>query len=193
MGMPPCSLTCDEAGDQCVPACPATAQSGCKTAGKSIVTRKRSDDGSRDKLVWKWLRGQPTTLADFGTPTATTDYALCLYGGPAMTLLPGGQLAVPPSATVWAPHGNIGWSYRDPAAAADGVQRVLLKGSDAERSKITLKGKGASLPDPMMPVSPASFPLVVQLLNDETSTCWQSTFSVDDVTRNDAERFKARK
>lgn len=192
-GTAPCQLACDEVGDQCVADCPSVAKNGCKTAGKSLLMRRRSDDGGRDKLLWKWLRGQSTMLADFGTPTATADYALCLYGGPAMTLLPGGQVSVPHSATAWAPRGQAGWSYTDTAAAADGVHRMTLKGSDDGRSKIVLKGKGASLPDPALPISPTSFPLVVQLLNDETSTCWESTFTAGDVTKNVAELFKARK
>jgi hypothetical protein len=55
-----------------------------------------------------------------------------------------------------------------------------------------LKGKGASLPDPAMPVAPANFPLVVQLLNSETSTCLQSSFASGDVVKNDAGQLKVK-
>jgi len=30
-------------------------------------------------MSWKWQKGQTTTLADFGDPVHTDEYALCLY------------------------------------------------------------------------------------------------------------------
>jgi hypothetical protein len=188
-----CELACDDMTDQCIAACPAVARSGCKTAGKSMLIRKKSADGTRDKLLWKWLKGEPTNLADFGTPTTTADYVLCLYGGAAATLLPGGETIVQRSATKWAPLGAVGWSYDDGTAAADGVQKLSIKSSDQAKSKAKLKGKGILLSDPEMPVLPSNFPLIVQLLNTETSTCLESSFDSGDVTKNDEGNLKAKR
>jgi hypothetical protein len=59
--------------------CSSTPQMGCRAAGKSVL-RIHSGAGS-EKLVWKWLKGVATSQMEFADPTATTDYALCLYDG----------------------------------------------------------------------------------------------------------------
>ena len=97
----PCPLGCDEGTDQCVSACPPMPQSGCKTAGKSILIVKNNGDDDKDKLLWKWLKGQPTMLADFGDPQTSADYVLCLYGGASETPLADGEVDVPRSASNW--------------------------------------------------------------------------------------------
>ena len=33
--------------------------------------------------MWKWIKGAATTIAEFGLPTGTTAYTLCLYAGTA--------------------------------------------------------------------------------------------------------------
>jgi len=44
----------------------------------SALAGDQSDD-AKDLLVWKWLKGQSAAPSEFGDPTATTSYALCLY------------------------------------------------------------------------------------------------------------------
>ena len=188
----PCPLICDEVGDQCVSGCPPVAQSGCRTAGKSaLIIRNKSDD-AKDRLLWKWLKGEPTGLADFGDPQNTADYVLCLYGGAAETLLPDGEIQVPRNSSTWAPVGTTGWTYRDPSAAVDGVRKLLLKSSTLDKSKAALVGKGLELPDPTLPVASSNLPLLVQLFNSQTSTCLESTLASGDVIKNDEAQFKAK-
>jgi hypothetical protein len=195
----PCTLDCDiGAGNcshtpisQCMTSCPSTPQSGCKTAGKSVLSLTNDSDDAKDKLLWKWRKGQPIMLADFGDPQTSADYMLCLYGGMPATLLAGGALDVPPSASHWTPLGTSGWRYDDGAAAEDGVRRVLLKADAQNRSKAFLRGKGAALPDPVLPVAQGNLPLLVQLLNTQTAVCLESTFASGDVVTNGDTRFKA--
>ena len=68
----------------------------------------------------------------------------------------------------------------------------MLKSGAQDRAKALLRGKGAALPDPSVPLAPAGLPLTVQLLNGDTPACWQSTFTAGDVVRNQPGRFKAR-
>ena len=54
-----------------------------------MLIKDRSDD-AKDLFGWKWRSSGPTTKADFGSPTATTDYAVSVYdqssAGPTLRL-----------------------------------------------------------------------------------------------------------
>ena len=41
----------------------------------------KDTSGDKDQMQWKWTSGAATTTAEFGTPTGTTGYVLCLYDG----------------------------------------------------------------------------------------------------------------
>lgn len=66
--------------------CEAAPQVGCRPASKSSLLIKQKG-GTKDKLVWKWLKGQATSQAEFGDPLTSTDYALCIYAGTTSALL----------------------------------------------------------------------------------------------------------
>jgi hypothetical protein len=84
----------------------------------------------KDKLLWKWTKGQPTSQTDLSDPTATADYTLCLYDANGIVT----SATVPADATKWSPISDKGYKYKDPGAAEDGITNVLLKGSTEERS-----------------------------------------------------------
>jgi cysteine-rich repeat protein len=67
---------CDGTGTCAHDAVPAT---GCRTAQKSLLLLKDNDDDAKDKLLWKWVKGQPTSQTELSDPTATADYTLCVY------------------------------------------------------------------------------------------------------------------
>jgi cysteine-rich repeat protein len=159
---------CDGAGT-CGHAPPST----CKQALKSVIVIKDKTPDSKDKLVWKWLKGEATTQAEFGTPTTSTNYSLCLYTGTTNTFL--AQLNVPFGAPpLWKPIGTKGFKYKDKNLASDGVSKVILKGNlNAGKSKTLVKGKGNNLPT-LTP--PFALPVTAQLVNDTTTACFESTF-----------------
>jgi hypothetical protein len=163
--------------------------SGCRDPGKSLLLIKDSENEATDKLLWKWLKGAATTTDDFGVPTGTSAYTLCVYAGTAAIV----EVAVPADAMKWQAVGDKGWKFNDPAATG-GVQKVLLKSGAAGKSKIVLKGKGATLPDPgsALPVLPAEFPISVQLQRNGTALCWESSFAEADVKKNTGDLFKAK-
>jgi hypothetical protein len=169
--------------------CPAAPAPGCRDAGKSLLLLKNETDNTKDKLLWKWLKGAATTQDDFGVPTDTTGYTLCLYAGSVAA-----RAIVPPSASRWRPIGSRGWKYDDTVGAADGITKLLLKGGVAGKAKIVMKGKRASLPPltALLPVAEDEFPLTVQLTRNTTNMCWESTFEAGDVQTNTAERFQAK-
>ena len=73
-----------------------------RRGGGPVVARASSvtvSGGTKNGLKWTWGKGAATSLADFGDPTQTEDYTMCVYdtAGPA-----GRRLQL--QATV--PHGN---------------------------------------------------------------------------------------
>src|SRR4029077_5215187 len=62
----------------------ATPRVDCRTpvaAGAAALTLRNRDGETKDTLAWKWGKGAATDLTDFGDPTTTTRYDLCLYDG----------------------------------------------------------------------------------------------------------------
>ncbi len=168
----------------CAPgaACPSVPAVGCAAAPQSSLLIK-AQGGTRDKLLWKWNKGPAISPLEFGDPTDTTHYALCLYAGPS----PIGAAHLPAS-LAW--KGNAkGFKFKDPFGVQSGIQTVILRGGDGA-AKILVKGKGESLPDPLSGVLP--LPVTAQLVNSDTGTCWQSSYTAATVLANDGEQFRAK-
>jgi cysteine-rich repeat protein len=192
-GMPPnCDDNDDCTQDSCDPlqGCinATTPRMGCTAAQKGLLVYGDSTDNSKDKLIWKWVKGT-ASLADFGNPTGlpagTTSYTLCLYAGTASAL---GGATVPPGSN-WSALGSKGFKYKDPSGTADGIQKVLLKSNaQPNKSKILAKGKGVNLPD--LPAMPFDSPVTVQLSNDSNSVCYESVFT--NFKKNANGKFKAK-
>lgn len=184
-GSAPCVGACDEGADACTGICPPAPQDTCVNAARGGLSIKNSSDSSRDALTWKWLKGGATTLEDFGDPTATSDYSLCLYGAGMLVA----ELRVPASASKWSPLGSKGWRYFDASGTPGGAQRISLKGGGEGKAKALLKGRGIDLPDPIDD-APLALPVTVQLVNGDNGRCWQNVFNA--ATKNTPAQFKAK-
>ncbi|RMD81168.1 MAG: hypothetical protein D6815_12450, partial [Candidatus Dadabacteria bacterium] len=132
--LPGTPLDCDDGDpctqDTCDPATGCHSTPGpapvCLGAGKAVFELADKTNDARDLVKFKWLKGAETQLGDFGDPTATTTYALCVYdysaGTPSLAL----KVVVPPGAG-WQSRGSKGFRYRDPAGSADGARKIVLK------------------------------------------------------------------
>lgn len=174
--------TCEPSSGACVH--DATPRTGCRSALRSLLLIKNKPDDAKDKLIWKWQKGTTTTLPDFGAPSATTDYTLCIYAGTASATLD------IPAGSGWKPLGTKGFSFKGPGTASDGVQKVQLKSGGAGKSKVQVKGKGIALPDLAAPLAQ---PITVQLVNDETAACFEAAYDGTAVTKNTDTLFKAKR
>lgn len=183
---PPCPTLCDEAADACVTGC-APAPRACRAAATSSLLIRADRDGATDRLVWRWVRGASTSLAELADPTATTEYALCLYAGTPPALRGGVTLAA--GSPAWRPLGTQGYRFDAPAGSS-GIDRVLLKGSDRDRAKILLKGSGAGVPSVALPLDA---PVALQLVNGDSGVCWGADYGAADLLRSDATQLKARR
>lgn len=164
--------------------CPQVPATGCRSAQKSSLLLKNSGDNTKDKLVWKWLKGAETSLQDLSVPTGTTNYTLCVYAGTSAA-----SVAIPAGSN-WQPAGTKGFKYKDSSSMPDGAQKAVLKSGAAGKAKALVKGKGTNLPDTLVPMLP--LPVTAQLVNDSNDVCFEAVYDSGDVKKNDDKQFKAK-
>jgi hypothetical protein len=87
----------------------------------------------------------------------------------------------------WRVLGTVGFMYADKVGTPDGLTKVLLKAGSAGSGKIGVKGSGANL---RLPTLPLTTPVKVQLQQDDSSACWEATYST--ATTNTGSSFKAK-
>ncbi|MFQ5478948.1 MAG: hypothetical protein ACE5E4_10060, partial [Candidatus Binatia bacterium] len=198
------AASCDDGNPCTVGSCsegscigvPAAVVGGCHQALKSRLTLKDKSDDAKDRLAWKWQKGEATSEAEFGDPTATTAYTLCLYDFyPAVSVA---SVQVPAAGTCgdnpcWqglgSPPGRKGFKYRDKQRPlTTGIGSIRLTPGSAGRARVKVKGNGSNLG---LPTLPHDLPLDVQLRADN-GECWESVFYPPGVRKNSAGRFKGK-
>lgn len=142
----------------------------------------------RDRFRWSWRRGDAIDAGTLGDPLATTDYAICIFGGDVPVFgaaLPGGSTCG--SRSCWQRRSNGSLIYRSADLTPDGIRRLSLKPGLSGRSSLTAVGRGEHLLLPALPLS-LDAPLTAQALAaDPATTCWESVylpFQVRQVTAN---------
>lgn len=178
-----CGATCQ------LEPCGPTPETGCRqptVVGKASLKLKNSATNEKDQLQWKWGSGAATALADFGDPTTTETYHLCVYDNGVLrssTRIPaGGTCSGKPC---WKA-GTHGFQYKSKDLTPDGAAQLKLKEGVAGKAQIQLKGKGALLE---MPGTGALVgPVIVQLKQASEAVCWEATFSVP-FGKNDGASF----
>jgi cysteine-rich repeat protein/parallel beta-helix repeat protein len=165
-----------------------TPRSGCLLPVKpaaSLLLIKDSWADRRDKLLWKWSKGQATELSMLGDPRWQGGYDLCVYGTSAEAPLvyeaaiKGGGICR--GRACWKAIGGPalekirGFKYRDRLAQSQGVKKLLVKTGSVGKARITLLAKGQHLSVPVLPLvqSPA---LVVQMVSS-AGACWEAVYS----------------
>jgi hypothetical protein len=160
-------------------------------SGKARLQLRNTSPDTKDRLQWKWLKGTATAKADFGNPTATTGYALCVYDGNSnlianATMPAGGSCNAASPRPCWRENAR-GYRYVDKDLTPSGIQQLVLKAGPDGKAQIGLKGKGVLLPDPALPIS--DLPVTVQLVSS-AGQCWTATYHT--TFRNDGQQFKAK-
>ncbi|MCC6850267.1 MAG: hypothetical protein IT294_17385 [Deltaproteobacteria bacterium] len=172
------------------PTCAALPVAGCRTPSvgqkAQLALKDRSPD-AKDQLQWKWSKGSATTKADFGSPTTTTSYHLCVYDGTSTVivdaLIPAGGLCGTSNPKPCWKDKTKGFDYKDKDLTPDGVEQLKLKeGLAAGKASIQLKAKGTPLDDPSYPITQ---PVTVQLHNTASGLCWEAVYSAP-ATKNTA-------
>ncbi len=162
--------------------CVGDGGAGCESAVFQVQVSLRADAGKNKKLGITF--SDVFSTSDFGDPTSTTEYTLCLYqrpegGGPDTVL---STIVVPPAGTCghhdcWKPW-RAGFAYKDSKAAADGISSLQL-----DAYKIKIAGKRESLPLPaQFPNDPVTISPKLIASNGVTSHCWYHTVKRDKQT-----------
>jgi hypothetical protein len=174
--------------------CGDAPRSGCRTPVEprgAVLTIKKGATPAKDRLYWKWAKGMLTAKGDFGIPTETTDYALCVYDGNDDLLLsaraPAGETCRTNELRNCWKENVKGFRYVDRDLTPDGLQQVLLKAGPTGKAQIVVKGRGNDLQAPSLSVM--NLPVRVQLVNGG-GACWEATFG--STLQNTTTSFKAR-
>lgn len=175
-------------------ACAPKPLSSCQLAKSkkgSVVLKDKTPD-TKDRLNWSWTSAAAIAKTDFGTPTTSSDFNLCLYdsGGLAGASQLRMRGSVPAGGTCakrpcWKESTN-GFSYADQELTPTGIASLKLTAGAAGKAKIRLTGKGSNL---QLSGLPWTAPVTVQLVRTDSTTCWSATYSVP--SKNDPTQFKA--
>lgn len=171
--------------------CEAGPSLGCVSPGGGVLRIQDSVKDSRDAVSWTFRKGPAMAQSTFGDPVnGSTSFALCVYDGNSLVM----EARVGPSSTFWKAIRN-GYRYRDRAGLSDGYRRLVLKGGNPGRSRITARLSGASVPLPL-PFSPTQFldaalGVTVQL-RQSGGGCYETVFPAATVKKNLPNKFVAR-
>jgi hypothetical protein len=157
---------------------------------RSKILIKDATPDAIDKVIWKWIRGEAVTNADFGDPTTTDDYAFCVYDANGLVM----QAHVPAAGTCgtkpcWKALNGKGYKYVNSATTPEGIQKLLVKAGGAGLSKAILKGKGDNL------LMPTTMPLILNVqaeLRSSNGMCWSTIHTTTGTSRNDSTQFKSK-
>jgi cysteine-rich repeat protein len=153
--------------------------------GASTLRLRDADDDAKDRLVWTWRRGGTTGRADFGDPTGTTAYALCLYDDSGIVA----SLVLPAGAGWIAPSG--GFRYRSPAGEPGGATSARLRQGGRvgpARIRVEAAGEDFDVPD----LAALGSPLTVQLRRSGGASCWAARYTFPAGRRHARRRFRDR-
>lgn len=157
----------------------------CRGAGRASIALRDDPIGGRVRWNWKDDTGL-TALADFGLPTGTTAYHLCLFSG--ASLLFAGH--APPANgcgddACWRARSD-GFLYHSRGSTPGGLGTLKLRTS-GNRSLLVAKGAGAPVDFAASLDVPA---LRAQLVaSDAGQRCWEAAF--DHPTVHTATQFRA--
>lgn len=163
----------------CPAGCTLAPTSPCRapviSAKAKLDIKDNALDDTKDRLKWKWVKGAETQLEEFGDPTTTDGYFLCVYDNgtrlSTMALPAGGVCKTKPC---WKAK-STGFSYKDPELTPNGVLSATLKAGAEEKASVKVSAKGSNLPTP----DPSAFtgPVVVQLQRADHMLCFEATYS----------------
>jgi len=186
---------CDALQSVAPVACAPAPQAGCArtlTAMKAPLVIKKKTPSTGSSFSWKWSKGPEILAAHFGDPLASDDYALCLYDGSESLV---SELRAPHGGSCkgkpcWkgkgSPLGSKGFSYADKDLTPTGVVKVGLTPGAVEKGKLQVKGKGAAMLLPPLPL--LSFPVRVQLQG--AGSCWEAKYDASTVATNTSAQLK---
>jgi len=187
----------DTACDPAPALCEGVPIGGClhvTAPGTSKLSVSVDPAGKRNRMKWKWTKGDETSLADLGNPIEDLPhYSLCVYDASASpqplasaAFLPGRSCN---GKACWRAVGTKGYKLADKNGSPQGIVGAKLIAGDGGRASLLVNAKGTSLTPPALPLQA---PVTVQLVVNEGARrlCWEAMFS--EPSKNDDSVFSAR-
>ena len=177
------------------PMCGTTPILGCRQSiegNKSLLVLK-DKGGSKNKAIFKWIKGETTDITTFGDPLTSTSYSLCIYDQTSGTSSLVMQALAPPGGICngkpcWKTT-RKGFKYNDKLTTNDGVRLINLKSGPAGKAKIIFKAQGTNLNLPSLPLQ-QDLQVIAQVKNNiNAGECWEARFS-GPPKKNDVSIFK---
>lgn len=129
---------------EALPTCPSTPLVGCLVAAKAkLVVNDKARGREKFKLILKKFDGA-TGQADFGDPvTGGTIYEVCVFDEnlkPAvrLTVDRAGENCEPAQKPCWKAKSTKGYTYKDPAAEASGVKKIIGVSGPEDKGKLAV-------------------------------------------------------
>jgi hypothetical protein len=152
-----------------------------------FLLKRNAGDPTKNKLRWKWIKGEDILPLQLEDPRVANHYALCVYVNGTLTM----NLVVPADGTCdgkpcWKAVGSgdtAGFAYKNKAAS--GVTRIDMRAGIGGDARFDVQGKGLGLGVPTLPLTQ---PVKVQLVN-ANGYCWEATYSSPAI-QNDSSTFK---
>jgi hypothetical protein len=146
---------------------------------KATLTIVDKADPTKDTLSYKWVSSAPVALADYGSPTTTSNYRLCIFDGAQHLQLssaaPAGGTCTAKGKPCWAAK-KSSFVYTDSKERTpDGLANVTLKaGTKPKKATIKFVGKKALLQSPTLPLMT---PITVRVQRSDGASCYEAVFS----------------
>lgn len=170
-------------------ACPTAPDPACRLSYGASLTYADADDNAKDKLSFKLTKAVGTIASDFGSPTTTDSYELCVYSaGALVTGMEIGADGDCSDGSCWTMKAK-GPAFKDKTGTPDGITAITLAAATDvvdDKAKVGVKGKGAQLGDLGVPLLE---PIGIQLHNS-LGNCWGANFSGPDQVEQDVVKHK---
>lgn len=162
----------------------------CLVAPKGKLQIANDANDAKDKLLLQMQNAPGVTPEDFGDPTTSDAYHACIFGPDSLLMraevAPGGICSGKPC---WA-ETTSGFTYKDGGGTADGITVIALKASAKPKTKLSVKGSGATLANAPLPFPPA---VMAQIVNARTGQCFETYFlEPSAVKKNTEEQYDAK-
>jgi uncharacterized delta-60 repeat protein len=150
--------------------------------GKAQLRIVNRSGGERDRLLFKWTRGDAVPGAGFGYPNGFTGYTMCLFdeSGPVST-------HVIPSGPEWLEKRSSWKLRRDPHVTPGGIGSATLRASSFPgKTSALVAGEGQLLGPPALPLAGT---VTAQLVSSD-GLCLQATYAAP--IANTSEKYAAK-
>ena len=171
----------DGIGDVCDPtpligSCTSAPRGGCDAPASAKIQLENKNDDGGDALAVTITGAVAREATSFGNLATTTVLSTCVYYDSALVA----EAIVPAGAAHWTRSAKAkGWTYSDRIGAADGIVKIrALAGAMGipRAPKLLVRGKGAALADPTVPVPGSVNEVAVQVVTTD-GACFGATFT----------------